>query len=128
MADQLSPSALVRRLGRAGVDAGQLGTELPDGLRRLLDMLDQGGPEIRLRADDLEPLMARAERLGNRLIVGIIAAAFIDGLAELMTADAESWRSRQRPVLAFGLGAAGTLGGYLAWTARRTHRPRTVCG
>ena len=125
VARQLSPAAFIRRLGHAGIDVAQLGAELPEQLRRLLAVLDQGGPEVHLRADELEPLMARAERLGNRLIAGIIAAAIIDGLAEMTTVDAERWRSLQRPVLTAAAGAASTLGGYLAWTARRGARRRS---
>ncbi len=124
VSEKLSPAALARRLGQAGIDIAQLGTELPDQLRRLVSVLDQGGPEVHLRAAELDPLMARAERLGNRLIAGMIAAAFIDGMAELMAADSERSRFTQRPVLSIGVGAIGTLGSYLAYTARRGSRRR----
>lgn len=123
VARQLSPTAFAQRLGQAGIDVAQLGAELPDHLRRLLQTLDGGGFEVHLRADELEPLIARAERLGNRLVAGVIAAAFIEGVAELMAVDPERWRAWERPMFTFGLGTAGTLGGYLAWTARRD-RPR----
>jgi len=119
VAAQLSPSALAHRLGRAGLEAPQLGVELPEQLRRLLDALDQGDLEVHLRADELEPLMVRAERLGNRLVAGVIAAAFIDALAELIAVDPRRRRKWDRPLLATGLSAAGSLSAYLAWTARR---------
>ena len=122
VAHQFSPAALARRLGQAGLEAAQLGAELPDQLRRLLDAVDGGGLEVHLRADELEPLLARMERLGNRLVAGMIAAAFIEGLAELMNVDPQRWRSWEGSMFALGVGAAGTLGGYLAWTARRTGR------
>ncbi|MGI8715340.1 MAG: ABC1 kinase family protein [Solirubrobacteraceae bacterium] len=127
VARQLSPAEFARRLGQAGVDVAQLGAELPDYLRRLLETIDSGGFEVHLRSDELEPLLTRAERLGNRLVAGMIAAAFIDGLPELMAVDPERWRSWDRRMLSFGLGAAGTLGGYLAWSARRD-RQRTSSG
>lgn len=119
---QLSPVALARRLGRAGIDAAKLGAELPDQLRRLLAALETGGVEVRLRPDELESILVRAERLGNRLVAGVIAAAFIDGLAQLMAGDPRRWRSMQGPLAAFGFGAAGTLAAYVAWSARRGRR------
>ncbi len=121
VAHHLSPTAFARRLGQAGVDVAQIGAELPEHVRRLLAVMEDGGLEVHLRADELEPLVARAERLGNRLVAGVIAAAFIEGVTELMAVDPERWRSWERPMFTFGLGATGTLGGYLAWTARRRH-------
>lgn len=122
MAAQLSPGALVRRLGQAGIDVAQLTGELPDQLRRLLGVLEAGGVEVHLRGDELEPLVARAERLGNRLVAGVLAAALIDGLAELMAADPARWPARRRPLFAIGVGAAGTLAAYAAWGANRARR------
>jgi ubiquinone biosynthesis protein len=122
VARQLSPAAFARRLGQAGIDVAQLGAELPDHLRRLLAVLESSGLDVHLRADEIEPLVARAERLGNRLVAGVIAAAFIEGLAELMAVEPERRRAWERPMLTVGLGAVGTLGGYLAWTARRGGR------
>jgi ubiquinone biosynthesis protein len=119
VARQLSPAALARRLSEAGIDVAHLGVELPDHLRRLLETLERGGFEAHLRADELEPIIVRVERLGNRLVAGVIAAAFIDAVTELVAADPARRRSWERPMLTFGLGAAGTLGGYLAWTTRR---------
>ena len=122
MAAQLSPAALARRLGRAGIDVAQLTGELPDQLHRLLAVLEAGGPEVHLRADDLEPLVARIERLGNRLVAGVLAAAFIDGLAQLTEVDPVRWRRWQRPLFISGAGAAGTLATYIALGAGRARR------
>ncbi|AOY70817.1 ubiquinone biosynthesis protein [Arthrobacter subterraneus] len=117
-----SPSAYARRFGQAGLDAAELGVELPGKLRRILDLMDTDGFELHLRAAELEPLMERAERIGNRLVAGLIAAAFIRGVGELVVADKEEFRRWARALMGAGLGAGATLGSYLAWTARRKKR------
>jgi ubiquinone biosynthesis protein len=85
---QLSPEALAPRFGEAVTAALQLGVELPAQLRRLSAALDRGGVEVRLRADDLEPLVARTERVGNRIVGAILLSAALDGYL--------AWRSRRR--------------------------------
>ena len=119
MLRRLSPTAVARRLSRAGIDAARLGAELPEQLRRLLAAVEDGGVEVRLRADELEAIVARVERLGNRLVAGVIAAAFIDGVAALLAAEPRRSGTRQRPLLAVGFGAAGTLTAYVALSANR---------
>ncbi|MEV8183852.1 hypothetical protein [Arthrobacter sp. N199823] len=84
--------------------------------------MDTDGVELHLRAAELEPLMGRAERIGNRLVAGLVAAAFIRGVGELVVADKEEFRRWARPLMGAGLGAGATLGSYLAWTARRKKR------
>ena len=121
-AQRLTPAALARRLGDAGVSAAQLAVDLPEQLPRLLAALEDGVP-LHLRADELEPLVARAERLGNRLVAGMIAAALIDGLAELAAVEPPRWRSREIPLRSAGLAGAAALGVYLAWTGRRRSGP-----
>lgn len=116
--DRFSPRNLAERLGKAGLEAAELGMILPEKLHTLLENMD-GGVEVHLRAEELEPLVGRVERIGNRLVAGMIAAAFIRGIGELTAADRERLRTWQNPLLGAGLGAAGSLGAYLAWTARR---------
>lgn len=115
---RFSPRNLAHRLGKAGLEAAELGIALPEKLRVLLENLD-GGVEVHLRADELEPMVTRVERIGNRLVAGMIAAAFIRGIGELTSADRDRLRTWQSPLLGIGLGAAGSLSAYLAWTARR---------
>lgn len=116
--DRFSPRNLAERLGKAGWEAAELGMILPEKLRTLIENMD-GGVEVHLRAEELEPLVGRVERIGNRLVAGMIAAAFIRGIGELTAADRERLRTWQNPLLGAGLGAAGSLGAYLAWTSRR---------
>jgi ubiquinone biosynthesis protein len=75
--------ALLDRLQDAGVDLVELVSDLPGHVRRALDVLDDGGFDVHLRASELEPLMARAERLGNRIALSVLAAAGIDAATRL---------------------------------------------
>ena len=123
--ERFSPEVLVRQLLTSGRDAAALAADLPDKLRRLLDLLDTSGVVVDLKATELEPLVERAERIGDRLVAGIITAAFIRGIAELATADKERWGRWEGPLMGIGLGMSSVLGGYLGWTARRIkRRPR----
>jgi ubiquinone biosynthesis protein len=69
--EQLSPVAVARRLEELGLGAA----DLPHRL------LDDGLPVT--VSKDLEPLVARAEHLGNRIALSILAAPVIAALAEL---------------------------------------------
>lgn len=119
--ERLNPRRLPGMLKQWGLDAADLGTDLPELLERVLRNLDDG-PEVRLRSEDLLPLLARAERIGNRLVAGLILAAFIRGIGDLTTADRDLLNSWQNRLLAGGLGAMGAMGGYLAWTSRPQNR------
>nr|WP_231712689.1 AarF/ABC1/UbiB kinase family protein [Arthrobacter sp. zg-Y820] len=116
---QLNPVAFARRLGQAGAETLELGAELPDQLRRLMNTLDFEGLEVHLRAEELSPLVGRLERVGNRMVAAVFAAAFIRGVGELTLGDTERWKSWQAPLMTAGLASTGALGGYLAWTARK---------
>jgi ubiquinone biosynthesis protein len=122
MARELSPAAFAQRLGRASLEAAQLGVELPEQLRRLLAAIDSSGLQLHLRSEDLELLAEHDQRRDRRLVAGMIAAAVIESLAELVIADRRLRRSWGRPTFAVGLAATGSLGAYLAWTARRADR------
>ena len=77
---------------------------------------------MHLRATELEPLVGRAERVGNRVVAGMIAAALIGGIGTLVGGNTK-WRSREGVLIGAGTGTIGALGGYLLWTLRR-RRPR----
>ncbi|MGN6742125.1 MAG: ABC1 kinase family protein, partial [Amnibacterium sp.] len=114
---RFSPRALARRARRAGRDAATLGLALPDALRRLLDAVETDGLDLHLRADELDPLVARVERMGNRLVAGMVAAALITGIGQLTSSSAAGRTARR--LTDVGVGALGGLGAYLAWTWRR---------
>ncbi|MEO5316544.1 AarF/ABC1/UbiB kinase family protein [Pseudarthrobacter sp. AG30] len=115
---RFAPQALAARIAAAGADAAELAADLPELLRRVVDTLDTGGMEVHLRAAELEPLVGRMERIGNRLVAGMIAAALIGGVGALTAGDKERWGSWERPLMRAGLGAGGALGAYLVWTSR----------
>ena len=111
---QLSPAGLSRRLERLGIDLAELAADLPEQLHRVLEAAAGGGFEVHLRAAELEPLMARAERLGNRIAVSVLAAAIIDGLAELAAAERASRNGRAGRTRPGRLAAVGAFGAYVA--------------
>jgi ubiquinone biosynthesis protein len=83
MARQLAPAEVARRLAGMGIDLAELTVELPGRLDRLLTVLTDGGLDVRVRAPELEALAARAERIGNRVAAGVVAAAAIQGVVQL---------------------------------------------
>ncbi|MCR2792419.1 AarF/UbiB family protein [Microbacterium sp. zg.Y625] len=115
---RLSFEALSKRIGRASIDAGALMLELPTRLRRLIESVDDNGIEVHLRATELVPLFARAERIGNRVVAGIITAALINSIGQLMGRD-DRLRTWQRAITGAVLTAFTSLSGYLLWTSRR---------
>lgn len=121
MLRQYSPRFWTKRLGQAGMDAAWLGTELPQQLRRMLSELERGNLTMSMRPTDVDAVIQRFERLGNRIILGIVLAAFIIGLATLMAGYHPSgWNEWAFFVIGFVL-AAG-LGVYLAWSMLHPER------
>jgi ubiquinone biosynthesis protein len=114
---QVTPAAIRQRVERFGADLAELAVDFPGRLDRLLKSVESGGLEVRLRADELESLLTRAERIGNRIAVAVLAAATIDGLAGL----AAERRRRRRGSRTQGLGALGTMAGD---AVRRRHGRR----
>jgi ubiquinone biosynthesis protein len=123
MLQRYSPQVWMQRLTRAGFDAARLGSELPARLRRILTDLEQGRLRIAIGPESFEPSLARVERLVNRLILGILAAAFIIGMATLLAVyRPPGWDVLAGIVFAFGLLIAIALGLYLAWSILRSGR------
>jgi ubiquinone biosynthesis protein len=121
LAAQLAPGALARRLETFGVDVAELAVDLPGQVHQLLDVLGTGSLELHLRTDEVEPLVARAERLGNRIAASVLVAAAVNGVAELIAADRvdpREWRAARRGRLA----AVGAAGAWLAWRRGRPAR------
>ena len=116
---QLSPRAWATRMGRAGLDAALLGPDLPRRLHRLLTDLERGGVEIGMRPVGFEDLVRRIERLGDRIVLGVIAAALLSGLAMLVSA--------YRPSGAAAWTAVALAQRSSSRTSARRSRPSRTC-
>jgi ubiquinone biosynthesis protein len=114
---QVTPAAVRQRVEEFGADLAELAADFPARLDRLLKTVESEGLEVRLRTDELEALLTRAERIGNRIAVAVLAAATIDGLAGL----AAERRRRRRRSRARQLGASATVAGLVA-RRRRARR------
>lgn len=122
---QYSPVVWARRLSAASLDAARLGVDLPQQLRRIITNLERGSLEVAARPVGLEPYLFRLERIANRIVFGILTAAFVVGLAMLFSV----YRPPGFGLLAgifFALGLAGALllGIYLSWQVLRSERRR----
>jgi ubiquinone biosynthesis protein len=77
--------------------------------------------DIHVRTADVEPLVARLERTGNRIVLSVLAAAAINSAAELAAADRIRPGPSRNPRMAIRTAAVAALGCYAAWqlTQRR---------
>lgn len=121
MLRQYSPSLWTRRLAHASLDMARAGVEFPQQLHRLIGEIERGSLEVGMRPEGFEPLVRRFERLGNRLVLGIIAAAFVNGLALLLSAYRPAgWEEWISTIFAAGFVTAAGIGLYLTWSILRT--------
>jgi ubiquinone biosynthesis protein len=80
----VSPQTWGKRLLKSGQDWGELLAELPRRVPRLVDQLEEGDLQLTLRIREIEALLVRLDRVGNRLAISVLLAAFIVSLALLM--------------------------------------------
>lgn len=123
--ERLSPRQVAGRLGSATMAAAELGLDLPAYARALVERMDAGGVDVNIRAGELEPLVERMERTGDRLVAALVVAAMISGGTNVLVAYKDRLGRLAGPLVAGG-GMALTAGSaYLAWTGRpRQIRPR----
>jgi len=118
---EFSPSVWSRRLGVAGFEAARLGVDLPAQLRRILGQVESGGLEVGMRPLGFERIIERFERLANRIVLGILAAAFINGLAILMSVyRPPAFHAWMGTLFGVGFLLAAGLGSYIAWGILRS--------
>ncbi len=107
---QVTPAAVRQRVEQFGADLAELTVDFPGRLDRLLRSVESGGLEVRLRADEFESMLTRAERIGNRIAAAVLAAATVDGLARLVVERSR----RRRKSSGRELPALGAVTGYVA--------------
>jgi len=116
-----SPRRVMKKLGQASIDVARLGAEIPQQLRHILTEIERGGFEVGMKPGTFEPLIDRLERLANRIVLGVIAAAFIVGLAVLLSVyRPPGWDRWAGTMFAVGFFFAVLLGVYLAWSIMRS--------
>lgn len=121
MIRQYSPRLWARKLKQASADIARLGVEMPQHVRRLVSDIEHGGFEVGVRPEKFEPIIQRLERLTNRIVLGVIAAAFINGLAVLVSAyHPPGWDRLAGFAFVVGFLIAAVLGIYLAWSIFRS--------
>lgn len=118
-----SPSVWARRIGESSIDAVELGMGLPRQLRRILAEIERGDFTVGARPTGVDRYMRRLEHLINRLVLALLASAFIVGLAMLMTVyqplEDTKWLG---VIFATGFTLAVMIGLYLAWSILRSNR------
>lgn len=96
---------------------------MPQQLRRIVNAAENGNLQIGMRPEGFEPVLGRVESIVNRIVFGVIAAAFINGLAVMLSVyhppGFERWAWL---VFAFGSFSALTLGLFLALSIGRSRR------
>ena len=117
---QYSPFRWMRSFGRTSLDLAKLGVQMPQHLRRIVTAAEDGNLQIGMRPEGFDPVVDRLERIANRIVLGVIAAAFINGLAVLVSVyRPPGWERWGWTVFAFGFFCALLLGVYLAWNILR---------
>lgn len=116
-----SPRRMAKKLGQASVDVARLSVEIPQQLRHILAEIERGGFEVGMKPGTFEPLIERLERLANRIVLGMIASAFIVGLSVLLAVFRPTgWEPWAGTMFAIGFFFAVLLGIYLAWSILRS--------
>ena len=93
----MTPAAVMQQLEEFGLDLAELIADLPRRLNRISEAIETGGVEVHVRTDEMDALLARLERLGNRIAASVLAAALIEGVVQLAM-----WRRRHRSRLHWG--------------------------
>jgi ubiquinone biosynthesis protein len=111
----------------SGIDALELALRLPAQLQHVLGDIERGGFEVNVQPQSFESYLQRLELLTNRLVLGILAAAFTIGFTMLVAAYRPSgWDHVTQFLLLLVLALSGGFGTYvLALIVGSRQRRRT---
>ena len=117
------PQYWARRVLPAIRDLTQLAVTRPRRADRLLGQVERGNVSINMRVQETEHVLDSLNRMVNRLILGILAAAFTVGIALLLQIyRATGIEQVVRWLLGVGFAAVGGLGIWLIYAIfRRGH-------
>ncbi|WP_269928131.1 ABC1 kinase family protein [Kocuria massiliensis] len=122
---RISAEALLKRLTKITRETVDFGVEVPGSFRKIMGIIENGGFDVHLRADELEEIIDRVEVVGNRLVAGAVLAALVNGSAKIVSTQPEKYATWKSLLVGGGAGGAGLLGGYLLSSARlRIKRPK----
>lgn len=120
--ERMDPFAWAGRLKDVAVSAAEFGIDLPDFARKLVDRIDSGTLDVHIRASELDPLIARLERTGDRLVAALLVASMVTGGTNVLVAYRDQLGKLVGPAIAAG-GAVLTGGSaYIAWSSRPRRR------
>jgi ubiquinone biosynthesis protein len=118
-----SPQAWAGRLEQTAPDLAWLATDGPRVLRRFLTDLGAGPLKVDMKPAGFEPLVGRLERIGNRIVLGMVVSALIValGVSASVYHPGSSVPGLEMLVTA-GFAATSVLGAALAWSMFRATR------
>jgi len=120
---QHSGESFLRRLGEVGTDWAHLSMTLPQQLQRILDSIERGQIEVGLRPATFDPVALHTERMVNRLVLGVLVAALIVGLAIVLVVYHPAVNQQWLGLLfGFAFVFVCLFGAYLMWTILRPRR------
>lgn len=119
VASEWSATRLAQKYARLFEDAVEFGQELPDLLRRLTAMAERDGPSGSLRPEDLEPAIRRIERAGTQLAVGVVSAAAVSGLVQVLGGNGFRDHSARERLAVAMVAIVVPTGLFLGWSRVR---------
>ena len=118
-----SPEVVLPRLGQAAADSLEMGIELPRRVDRLLDQIESGQMQVNMNMDWMRDIMAKLQRMTNRLAVSVILAGVIVALGlTFMVFHPTSWQAFGDIIFAFAFVSSVFFGGWLMWSILSSRR------
>jgi ubiquinone biosynthesis protein len=111
--DRLRPARLARDFHEAGAQLVQFASEIPEGVRELLQLAKRGQVKIGFEHRGLEKMIDTHERISNRIAFAIVVAALIVGSSLVVRSQIPPlWH--EMPIVGLaGFVAAGVMGFWL---------------